>query len=136
MTVGDVRNLISEFDSRHPSVFNEGIQAGNDHGQLKSRRLAISSVYTGLFIGMNDWRRILVGDLPGRLSTNNCYQATAKSPIELVRLAKVKHCITCACVSGSVFLVQQSFGTCITVTRAVTLPIQPTEQNIAVLRVW
>ena len=94
VAVGNMPNLRYEVSSRHPVVFAEG----EDHNGCKanitqgmSRQLAISSVYTGLFIGMSDWRSIFSGDLPGRLSTNNRFQSTAKSPIQLLDISLVSH---------------------------------------------
>jgi len=85
LVTGNMINLTSEVGSRHPTVFDSA--SGADHG--KSMELAISSVHTGLFIGMNDWKRVLAGGLPGRMSNNTCFQLSAKSPIKLVDLPGV-----------------------------------------------
>ena len=82
--IGDMSNLINEFVTRHPASFAE-----TSTDSSRSRALALSSVHTGLFIGMNDWKRVLGGGLPGRMSNNSCFQLSAKSPIRLVSLPKV-----------------------------------------------
>ena len=90
VAVGEMNNLKKVVSCRHPAIYDDqdGTLAGS--GQpIKSRTLAISSVHAGEFIGMNDWTRVLVGDLPGRFSTNYCFQQTAKSPIQLLNISQV-----------------------------------------------
>ena len=77
-------NLTSEVADRHPPVF-----VGTTIDEGSSRALALTSVHTGLFVGMNDWKRVFGGGLPGRMSNNSCFQLSAKSPVRLVDLPKV-----------------------------------------------
>ena len=94
LAIGNMANIRSEVEDRHPSLFDKDSEASSSPPAV-SRTVAISSVYHGVFIGMNSWRCVGAIELPGRLSGNNTFQRTPKSPIELVQLSQASSCAGC-----------------------------------------